>query len=54
MQVRVNELHETLKTLQKMYDDALNQSQTTEVLVNTKLSHSEALIRDQLERFDFL
>ena len=49
MQVRVNNLRETLQTLQKSYDDALNQSQTAEILVNTKLTHSETLIRDQLE-----
>ena len=49
MQVRINNLRETLKTLQKSYDDALNQSQTAEILVNTKFGHSEVLIRDQLE-----
>ena len=32
MQVRINNLRETLKTLQKSYDDALNQSQTAEIL----------------------
>jgi len=49
MQGRINTLRETLKTLQKSYDDSLNQSQTAEILLNTKLGTSEALIRDQLE-----
>ncbi|CAF1447840.1 unnamed protein product [Adineta steineri] len=49
MQTRINNIRETLKTLQKSYDDALNQSQQAELLLNTKLSNSEALIRDQLE-----
>ncbi|CAF3482923.1 unnamed protein product [Rotaria sordida] len=49
MQIRINNLHETLKTLQKSYDDALNQSHLAEVLLNTKLGNSEALVRDQLE-----
>ena len=57
MQTHINYLRETLKMMQKSYDDALNQSQTAELLLNTKLSISEALIRDQLEnnmkqRFD--
>lgn len=49
MQGRINSLRETLKNLQKSYDDSLNQSQISEVLVNTKLATSEGLIRDQLE-----
>jgi hypothetical protein len=49
MQIRINDLRETLKTLQKSYDDALNQSQTAENILNTKLGNSESLIRDQLE-----
>ncbi len=49
MQMRINNLHETLKSLQKSFDDALNQTQTAEILLNTKLSSSEALVRDQIE-----
>jgi hypothetical protein len=49
MQIQITTLRDTLKTLQKSYDDSLNQSQTTEILLNTKLGISEALIRDQLE-----
>jgi hypothetical protein len=49
MQTRINNLRENLKTLQTSYDDALNQSQIAETLLNTKLGISEALIRDQLE-----
>jgi hypothetical protein len=49
MQGRISTLRETLKTLQKSYDDSLNQSQIAENLFNTKLETSEALIRDQLE-----
>ncbi len=49
MQTRINHLRETLETLQKSYNEALNQSQIAEILLNTKLSISEALIRDQLE-----
>jgi hypothetical protein len=49
MQTRINHLRETLQTLQKSYNEALNQSQIAEILLNTKLSISEALIRDQLE-----
>ena len=49
MQTRINDLRENLKSLQKSYDDALNQSQTAEVLLNTKFGISEALIRDQLD-----
>lgn len=49
MQGRIDSLRETLKNLQKSYDDSLNQSQISEVLVNTKLATSEGLIRDQLE-----
>lgn len=49
MQGRINSLREALKNLQKSYDDSLNQSQISEVLVNTKLATSEGLIRDQLE-----
>ena len=49
MQGRINSHRETLKNLQKSYDDSLNQSQIAEVLLNTKLASSESLIRDQLE-----
>ncbi|CAF4449572.1 unnamed protein product, partial [Rotaria magnacalcarata] len=49
MQTRINYLRETVKILQKSYDDALNQSLLAEILFNTKLSNSEASIRDQLE-----
>ncbi|CAF3518338.1 unnamed protein product [Rotaria socialis] len=49
MQTRINYLREALKLLQKSYDDALNQSLLAEILFNTKLSNSEASIRDQLE-----
>ncbi len=49
MQGRITNLRNTLKTLQKAYDDSLNQTQTVEILLNTKLGMSEALIRDQLE-----
>jgi radical SAM superfamily enzyme len=49
MQGRITNLRDTLKTLQKSYDDSLNQSQTAEILLNTKLPVSESLIRDQLE-----
>ncbi len=49
MQGRINSLRETLKILQKSYDDSINQSQIIEVLLNTKLGTSEILIRDQLE-----
>lgn len=49
MQGRISALRETLKNLQKSYDDSLNQSQIADVLLNTKLGTSESLIRDQLE-----
>lgn len=49
MQRRINHLRDTLKVLQKSYDDALNQSLLAEVILNTKLSNSEAYIRDQLD-----
>jgi dynactin complex subunit len=49
MQGRITNLRDTLKTLQKSYDDSINQSQIAETLLNTKLGSSEALIRDQLE-----
>jgi hypothetical protein len=49
MQGRISGLRETLKSLQKSYDDSLNQSQIAENLLNTKLGSSEGLIRDQLE-----
>lgn len=49
MQGRISILRGTLKTLQKSYDDSLNQSQTSEILLNTKLGTSESVIRDQLE-----
>ncbi|CAF5214092.1 unnamed protein product, partial [Rotaria magnacalcarata] len=37
MQTRINYLRETVKILQKSYDDALNQSLLAEILFNTKL-----------------
>lgn len=49
MQLRINNLRETLKASQKSYDDALNKSQTSELLLNTKFGNSEVLIREQLE-----
>ena len=49
MRMRIDSLRQILESLRKSYDDALNQSQIGEFLLNTKLSKSEALIQDQLK-----
>ena len=49
MQSRLDTLHQTLKTLQQSYDDAVNQSQAAELLVTVQLDTSESSIRNQLE-----
>jgi hypothetical protein len=49
MQIRINNLEQTLQNLEKSYDDAFKNSQTMEILLNSKLSQSERSIRDQLD-----
>ena len=49
MQSRLDTLRQTLRTLQKSYDDALNQSQAAELLLTVQLDTSESSIRNQLE-----